>query len=475
MSNLQNIQNVSIPKVKSSEPVLPAWRLVLNRELMDLWVGGKAFTLLLIYSVLLGIIVYTYSFNAELSLVLPREAVYEMLKNAMAFSIFMGLIIGADSLSGERDRATLESLLLTPVNRRHIILGKLLAGVSSWPAAYLIAVPPLYVLAQGDVLLGPAMVWGAITGTILVLGYTGMGMLVSYWSSSNKVSYFVSLGFYALLLIPAEFSGEADIAAKFLQWINPISAANYFLARHVIDFHPVAESWTWLTSAVLLAVGALTLLLGQPGSMLHVETRLASRIWKKLKRTIGLAMIIGLMAVSLTVSPVSASYAGQAEVEGLDISIEKEFKLVETGDEIKFNTVVTNNGPQTSAPLIVAMNIINLDQTGEAVDPEEWSPKRTQYIESLASGKADRQSWTITTATKGDFMVYMTLISEAASVESAGRPVASSGVPFTVAPSARRDLMGVLPFIFGGPVVVLVATYIVYRRRRQQIDLGGPS
>jgi ABC-2 type transport system permease protein len=339
MSNLQNVQNVSIPKVKSSEPVLPAWRLVLNRELMDLWVGGKAFTLLLIYSVLLGIIVYTYSFNAELSLVLPREAVYEMLKNAMAFSIFMGLIIGADSLSGERDRATLESLLLTPVNRRHIILGKLLAGVSSWPAAYLIAIPPLYVLAQGDVLLGPAMVWGAITGTILVLGYTGMGMLVSYWSSSNKVSYFVSLGFYALLLIPAEFSGEADIAAKFLQWINPISAANYFLARHVIDFHPVAESWTWLTSAVLLAVGALTLLLGQPGSMLHVETRLASRIWKKLKRTIGLAMITGLMAVSLTVSPVSASYAGQAEVEGLDISIEKEFRLVETGDEIKFNTL----------------------------------------------------------------------------------------------------------------------------------------
>ena len=187
-------------------------------------------------------------------------------------------------------------------------------------------------------------------------------------------------------------------------------------------------------------------------------------------------MILGLMAVSLTVSPVSASHAGQAEVEGLDISIDKEFRLVETGEEIGFNTVVTNNTPQTSAPLIVAMNIINLDETGEVVDPEDWSPERTQYIQALTSGKSDRQSWMITTVMKGNYMVYMTLIPQpAASVESAVRPVASTGVHLTVAPSARRNPQGVFPFIFGGPVIVLSLTFLVYRRRRQQIDLGGPS
>ncbi len=81
MSNLQKVQNVSIPKVKASDSVVPTWRLVLKRELTDLWIGGKAFNLLLIYSVLLGIISYTYSFSPELSLVPPQEAVYEMLKN----------------------------------------------------------------------------------------------------------------------------------------------------------------------------------------------------------------------------------------------------------------------------------------------------------------------------------------------------------------------------------------------------------
>jgi hypothetical protein len=159
----------------------------------------------------------------------------------------------------------------------------------------------------------------------------------------------------------------------------------------------------------------------------------------------------------------------------LDLSIEKGFRQVETGDEIGFNTVVTNNGSQVSSPLIVAMNIINLDETGEVVDPEEWSPERTQYIESLASGKSDRQNWTIITATQGEFMVYMTLISESATAESAGHPVASSSIHFTVTPSGQRDLQEIFPFIFGGPVLVLAVTYFVHRRRRQQIDLGGPS
>src|SRR5687768_9406227 len=120
MSSLPNtnIQNVPINKVRASASRLPAWRLVFNRELVDLWIGGKALPLILIYSILMGIMAYIYSFNGELGLLPPKEAVYEILKNAMAVSIFMGLIIGADSLSGERDRATLESLLLTPVNRR---------------------------------------------------------------------------------------------------------------------------------------------------------------------------------------------------------------------------------------------------------------------------------------------------------------------------------------------------------------------
>ena len=106
-------RNVSDSRVGPSGSALPTWWLVFTRELADLWIGGKALNLILIYGVLLGVITYVMATNSELSLIPPKEMVYETLKNAMAVSLFIGLIIGADSLSGERERATLEGLLLT--------------------------------------------------------------------------------------------------------------------------------------------------------------------------------------------------------------------------------------------------------------------------------------------------------------------------------------------------------------------------
>ena len=98
---MNNIQAISSSKVKPAGSALPAWWLVFIRELTELWIGGKGLSLMLIYSIVLGGMVYVFSSNSELSLIPPKESVYEMLKNAMAISLFMGLIIGADSMSLE--------------------------------------------------------------------------------------------------------------------------------------------------------------------------------------------------------------------------------------------------------------------------------------------------------------------------------------------------------------------------------------
>jgi len=474
MIDVQSVQKMSVHRIKVSEKASPTWWLVFRRELTDLWIGGKAFNLMLIYSLLLGGMVYIYSFNTELSLIPPKEATYEMLKNAMAVAMFVALIIGADAFSGERDRATLESLLLTSANRRQIIIGKFLAAFSIWPAAYVIAIPYLYVLAQGDAVLSPALFWGAVTGTLLVVGYTGLGMLVSFWSSTNKVSYFIALGIYAALLIPAELPGKsAGAAGQFLQWINPMAAVNHFLSKHLVNYRSVAEFWTWLITSVVLAVVSMAVLLFV-GSGLRLEPGRGSKLWAKLGRAFGLSVIAGLMVTSLLLA--SPAYAIQGEMaEGLTIAIDMESKHVKTGDSVEFNTVVTNTAAEPSPPLIVAMNVINLDATGDVVDPEDWSPQRTQYIDSLAPGESANQAWIINTILEGDFMVYMVLIPEPETAEATSHPVASSGIHLTVDPFTRLNPGGVLPFAIGGPILLLVITYFVYRRRRQQIDMGGSS
>ncbi|HET9590322.1 MAG TPA: ABC transporter permease subunit [Anaerolineales bacterium] len=472
MSSLQNIKNASLSQGRALDPALPAWRLVLTRELADLWIGGRALSLLLIYSILLGIMAYIYSFNTALDLIPPMEAVSEMLRHALAVSAFMGLIIGADSLSGERDRATLESLLLTPVNRRDIIVAKLLAGISTWPMAYIVAIPYLYVLAQGDPVLNLALLWGAITGTVLVVGYTGLGMLVSFWSSSDKTSYFVSLGIYALLLIPAELPGDTvESVGWFLQWINPMAAVNRFLSKHLVEYGAVAEFWTWLISSTLLAFLSVVILLKYCGSNLHLEARVSNKVWAALRRAVNLLVIAGLAVTSLLASPAHALQ----EDDGLSISIGGGSKRVRMGEKVEINTVITNNTSAASTHLIVAMNIINLDETGEAVDPEDWSPERTQYIGSLAAGETVDLEWIVNPILEGDFIMYLALIPEPSNTQAISHPVASSGIHLTVTPFTGPKSRNILPLVIGEPVLLLAITYFVYRHRRQQIDLGGSA
>jgi len=469
-----NKQNVSDSRVKSSGSALPTWWLVFTRELADLWIGGKALVLTVIYSIVLGIMVYVLASSEELSLIPPKELAYEMLKNAMAVSLFIGLIIGADSLSGERERATLESLLLTPASRRQIVMGKFLAGLSFWPAAFAVAIPYLQVLAQGDEVLGPTLFWGAILGTVLAFAYTGLGMLASFWSNSNKTSYFVSLGLYILFLVPAALPGRAQTGAtgQFLQWINPVAAVNHFLSKHLVNYRLLSEFWTWLISPVVFALLVFVILFLYASPGLRLEAGTTSKFWSRLVRQVGLLAVAGFgLVVSLGASPAMA--LPDRQTEALQISIDMNYTTVKTSDTVEFNTTVTNKRTEASPPLIVAMNIINLDATGDVVDPEDWSPQRTQYIEALTSGQSASQHWIINTIVDGDYVVYMVLIPQPDSEETTSQPVASSGIHLTVTPFTRLNPGGVLPYVFGGPVVLLVAMFIIYRFRRQQVDAGG--
>jgi hypothetical protein len=112
---------------------------------------------------------------------------------------------------------------------------------------------------------------------------------------------------------------------------------------------------------------------------------------------------------------------------------------------------------------------------GVIVDPEDWSPQRTQFIHSLPAGHSASLDWFINPILEGDFMVYMTLIPQPASTQTTSHPVASPGIHLTVTPFTRLKPAGVIPLAIAEPLFLIGITSFVYRRRRQQIDIGGPS
>jgi hypothetical protein len=148
---------------------------------------------------------------------------------------------------------------------------------------------------------------------------------------------------------------------------------------------------------------------------------------------------------------------------------------LKTTDSIFFDTAVINHGTEPSPPVIVAMNIINLDKEGDVVDPEDWSPQRTQYIEQIAPGESVTLPWRVNAILDGDYIVYMVAMPQPAGLDVTSQAVASKGIHLTVAAYTRLNPGGVLPYALAGPIVLSLALGVVTRFRNQEIDAGGSA
>jgi ABC-2 type transport system permease protein len=451
-----------------------AWWLVFKKELRDLWIGGRALNLTIAYTVLLGGYAYWMARDSSVSLIPPKEMVFELLKAELLAGIFMGLIIGADSLSGERERATLEGLLLTPTSRRQLVVAKFLAACSTWPVALLVTVPYFKVLSQGDEVFGQAVLWGSAFGTVLTPGFTALGMLVSARSNSNKTSMFVSLALFLLFVLPTQLPGNAQggFIGLLGQAVNPLGAYRYFLAKILVNNATPEQVWLYALAPAAFGVLVIGLLVLYIGPALNIDA-VAPRKRRLAPAAAGAAAVIACLLGLFGTAPAAAQRAVvQAPVA---VSITMGDTTLRAGGTVLFQTVLTNEHAEASRPVIVAMNIINLNQQGEVVDPEDWSPQRTQYVEPLAPGQSASLDWRVNAILDGDFMVYMVAIPAPTGPDATSQPVASSGVHLTVTPYTKLNPGGVVPYVVGGPLVLGALILLVYRHRRKQIDAGGSA
>jgi ABC-2 type transport system permease protein len=169
-----------------------------------------------------------------------------------------------------------------------VVIGKLLAAVSPWPAAFAITAPYLAVLAQGDPALGLALIWGGLVGTLLAATFTGLAVLVSFWSNSNRTSLFVSLTLYLVFYIPTQLPSGAQtgIMGRLFKRVNPLESVGHWLEkilvnnRNPLEFStdPRGGGWLWLISPAIFAVLVFGVLLPFTSS-LELDADLASSIF----------------------------------------------------------------------------------------------------------------------------------------------------------------------------------------------------
>jgi ABC-2 type transport system permease protein len=233
-----------------------AWPAVVEQELRDLWVGGRGLALGLAFSVLMSVVAYLVATNHALNFLEHRETVNLTLQVAVAVGALLTLLAGADAVSGERERGTLESLLLTPASRLGITAGKLLSALTLWLAAFAIALPYVWCLGRGVGVVGDAAATGALVGTLLALGLASLGILISVFAGSNRISLSLSLFLMLALFVPTQLPSSAQKGwlGDSLLRVDPITAGEHYVGKIVVDGHGWSEDVVWLLSPAIAAV-----------------------------------------------------------------------------------------------------------------------------------------------------------------------------------------------------------------------------
>src|SRR6476659_8024439 len=458
------------PAHRTTRRAAPVWWLVFRREFVDLWTGGRVLVLLVLFSLIMSVTSVLRQLESQLSLIPPVEMVFLTVLSSITFGLFVGLVIAADSCSGERERATLEPLLLTPVRPRQLVVGKFLAALTPWPLTLLISVPYVWVLGQGDDSIPEALLLGAMLGGLMSIAFTGLAMIISIWSRSNRTSLFASLLVYLIFRIPTQWPGSAQKGdlGYLIQQLNPLQASSEFLEKVLVNNRTVAEKMPYMLAALFEAAGGMAVLFLYAAPRLRLD-RDASRSRLPRPGRVASVLLVAGATVALVATPATRAQAAsspQGQGQGLQIAVDLGYKTVSAGDEVEFTTVVTNSGATATAPLNVAMNIVKTGK-GEPVDPEDWSPERTQQIDKLAPGESSNLTWTVEAILEGDYMVYMTVLPQPSGPNSTTQPVSSPGIHLTVKSFAKSNPGGVLPVAIGTPVaLMLIAVVPILRRRR---------
>jgi ABC-2 type transport system permease protein len=234
----------------------PHWTVMARHELVDLWSGGKGLSILFGFTLLLSILAYLASADASINLLDARESVGLIVKTSIGLGTLAALVVSADAISGERERGTLEALLVTPIPRRHIVVGKLLAATSVWIAALLVALPFVLVLADGPGVTTDALAVLAVAGSLAAAALTALGLAVSSVSLSNRTSLVASMATLLALAAPSQLPAVKanGTLGSLLIKLNPVSASLQLADNVLVKQQPWRDQLIFVLSPAVAAV-----------------------------------------------------------------------------------------------------------------------------------------------------------------------------------------------------------------------------
>jgi hypothetical protein len=162
--------------------------------------------------------------------------------------------------------------------------------------------------------------------------------------------------------------------------------------------------------------------------------------------------------------------AGPAAAAVDRVSVTPDLHQVDTavGGRFTISTRLSNDSDRATGPLIAHLNVASLT-SDVYVDPEDWSPARTQWVDSLDPHGDTLLTWRLQAVNAGTFDAYVVLL-------PTGDP--EPGRALAVSPSVRLGVADRQTISAGGvlPVVVAVPSVLgllVLARARTRARRAG--
>ncbi len=210
---------------------------IMQKEIRESVLTPKGFLWYILTSIILSVLSYLFLTNSELSLLDQGQMLYMIMNFVTALGTLIGLIFGSDAFAGEIERGTLESLLLSPVNKTEVAMGKLGAALINWGIIFAISLPYLFVVCKGGQNLLFGIVYLAILGTLLTVTFSAFSMGLSARMKSMKNSLIISFFIFLLAGSPIFLSAalRGTWFGRILDLINPFADAINTFDSVVID------------------------------------------------------------------------------------------------------------------------------------------------------------------------------------------------------------------------------------------------
>lgn len=181
---------------------------------------------------------------------------------------------------------------------------------------------------------------------------------------------------------------------------------------------------------------------------------------RALARTgVAVGLLLGLLGL---LTPHGAQAAGRPSAViagGVVVTLDRHDLTAGPGAKVTFASTIRNTGDRPLDGYVAHLNILSTDKS-VYVDPEDWSPKRTQYLDALAPGGSTTLHWRVRAVTSGPILLFVSVTSPTAATVTSSGPL-----NMTVAGHRVVNAGGVLPLVLWMPAGVLALLGATSMRR----------